>query len=184
MEPDLRVVPTGDWDPDDPESFGRVYDEHYSRIFNYIRYRVQDSATADDLTSITFHKALDRRFTFDPGRAAIGTWLLVIARSTVTDHHRRRGRRNRLLGWLKGEQGSVPDPETILIGTQESDGLLAAIARLPDRDRDLLGMKFATGHTNRAIAELTGRTESSVGVIVHRAVAKLRLLLDGERTGR
>ena len=69
MDADLRVVPTGDWNPDDPDSFGRVYDEHFGRIYNYIRYRVRDAAVADDLASLTFHKALDRRFTFDPTRA-------------------------------------------------------------------------------------------------------------------
>ncbi len=185
MEADLRVMPTGDWDPGDPESFGRMYDEHFPRVYNYIRYRVRDAAAADDLTSLTFHKALDRRDAFDPGRGAVATWLLAIARNAVHDHLRTRDRRRSLLDrwWPRGGD-AVPDPESILIDEQERDRLLAALAQLPDRDRDVLGLKFGAGNTNRAIGELTGWSESNVGVIVHRALARLRVLLDDERRVR
>jgi RNA polymerase sigma-70 factor (ECF subfamily) len=55
-----------------------------------------------------------------------------------------------------------------------------ALAGLPERERDILGLKFAVGYTNRAIAELTGLTESNIGVIVHRAIGELRLQLRAE----
>ncbi|MBM4202069.1 MAG: sigma-70 family RNA polymerase sigma factor [Gammaproteobacteria bacterium] len=183
VEADLKLVPMAEWDPDDPDSFARVYDEQFARIHNYIRCRVGDAATADDLTARTFHKALDRRFTFDPARAAVGVWLVVIARSTVHDHLRsQRRRRGLLLGWWRGaDQAMAPDPESQLIAEQDRGRLLAALTQLPDRDRDLLGLKFGAGHTNRAIAEMTGRSESHVGVLVHRALAKLRILLEDGR---
>jgi RNA polymerase sigma-70 factor (ECF subfamily) len=182
VEPDLKLVAAGDWDPNDAESFGRMYETHFARVYNYIRYRVSDAAAADDLTSATFHKALDHRFEFDPRRAAISTWLLTIARNTVHDHQRSRSRRRLLLmNWWRGHTPDHPDPESILIGDEERDGLLAALAELPDRERDLLGLKFAGGDTNRAIAAITGLSESNVGVIVHRALGKLRVLLEAER---
>jgi len=182
VEADLKLVEAGDWDPDDAEAFGRMYEEHFVRVYNYIRYRVGDAATTDDLTSVTFHKALDHRFEFDPRRAKISTWLLTIARNTVHDHHRSRSRRlNLLVHWWRGRTVTQPDPETILIGDEERDGLLAALWQLPDRDRDLLGLKFGAGHTNREIAATTGLSESNVGVVVHRALGKLRGLLEAER---
>lgn len=52
--------------------------------------------------------------------------------------------------------------------------LLAAVARLSDRERDLIALKFAAGLTNRRIAELTGLSESNLGVILYRAVPRLR----------
>lgn len=183
VEADLKLVPAAEWDPGDPDSFARVYDEQFERIHNYIRCRVGDAATADDLTARTFHKALDRRFTFDPARAAVGVWLVVIARNTVHDHLRaQRRRRALLLGWWRGAgRATAPDPESQLIAEQDRGQLLAALMQLPDRDRDLLGLKFGAGHTNRAIAGLTGRSESHVGVLVHRALAKLRILLEDGR---
>lgn len=191
MEADLRLVPGrdsgsgADGDPNDPESFGRMYETHFASVYNYIRYRVREAATADDLTSLTFHKALERRFDFDPERGAASTWLLAIARNTVHDHLRKRSRRLSLLqDWWRGRTETGPDPESLLIGDQERDRLLAAVAQLPDRDRDLLGLKFGAGNTNRSISVLTGHSESNVGVIVHRALAKLRVLLEEERSVR
>ncbi|MFQ6101807.1 MAG: RNA polymerase sigma factor [Anaerolineae bacterium] len=48
------------------------------------------------------------------------------------------------------------------------------MARLSDRERDLIGLKFAAGLPNRRIAELTGLSENNVGVILYRAVRRLR----------
>lgn len=185
MEADFKVVRAVAIDPEDPESFGRAYEEHFSRIYNYIRYRVYDAASADDLTSITFHKALDRLPSFDPSRASFGTWLLVIARNTVNDQLRTRRRRKALLlGWFQGRSQTGPDPESILIGEEKRDRLLAAIADLPARERDILGLKYAVGRTNRAIAGLVGQSESNVGVIIHRALGKLRERMQDEEEER
>lgn len=48
----------------DPEAFGELFDAHYSLILNYIARRTGDIATAQDLTSIVFIKALDGLPTF------------------------------------------------------------------------------------------------------------------------
>jgi RNA polymerase sigma-70 factor (ECF subfamily) len=182
VESDRKLAPTDDYDASDLENFGRIYEVQFRRIYNYIRYRVRNAAVADDLTSQTFHKALTRLMSYDPSRATMDTWLLVIARHTVSDHLRAQKRRRiLLLGWRQDGINGPLDPEAILIDAQERDRLLAAIATLHDRERDLLGLKFATGSTNRTIADLTGYSESNVGVIVHRAVAKLRASLEPER---
>lgn len=185
MKADLRMVQAIDVDPNDPETFGQVYEECFPGIYNYIRYRVGEAAVADDLTSITFHKALDRLPTYDPSRAAFSTWLLVVARNTVNDYLRSRRRRQVLLfGWFRERRPAQPDPESILIGDEERVRLLAAVQELPERERDVLGLKFAGGRTNRAIAALVGQSESNIGVIIHRALGKLRLRLEAEEESR
>ena len=55
--------------------------------------------------------------------------------------------------------------------------LLAVLAHLSERERDLLSLKFAAGLTNRRIAEITGLSDTNVGVIVYRALQHLRLIL-------
>jgi RNA polymerase sigma-70 factor (ECF subfamily) len=59
---------------------------------------------------------------------------------------------------------------------RESDGdrLRALLAQLPDRERELISLKYGAGATNRAIAKVTGLSESNVGTIVHRVVEALR----------
>jgi RNA polymerase sigma-70 factor (ECF subfamily) len=48
------------------------------------------------------------------------------------------------------------------------------LAQLADRDRELVALRYGAGLTNRTIARLTGLSESNVGVLLHRAVQKLR----------
>ena len=67
---------------------------------------------------------------------------------------------------------STPEDEHARASDRER--LAALVERLPDRERELLALKYGVGMTNRAIAELTGLSESNVGTIVHRAVQTLR----------
>ena len=69
------VMPASDLDelpasPDTETAFTRAYDTEHPRVYGYIRSRVQDGSTADDLTAQTFMKALDRLDTFDPDRGS------------------------------------------------------------------------------------------------------------------
>jgi RNA polymerase sigma-70 factor (ECF subfamily) len=52
--------------------------------------------------------------------------------------------------------------------------LRTLLAGLPPRERELIALKYGAGTTNRAIATLTGLSESNVGTILHRTVAALR----------
>ncbi|MBC8255576.1 MAG: sigma-70 family RNA polymerase sigma factor, partial [Ardenticatenia bacterium] len=91
-------------------------------------------------------------------------------------------RAKRRRGWLSLEvlrdrASAEPQPEEVVIHSETRAGLLAAVARLSDRERDLIALKFAAGLTNRRIAELTGLSESNVGVILYRAMRRLRAKL-------
>ena len=52
--------------------------------------------------------------------------------------------------------------------------LQALTARMPERTRELIALKYGAGASNRLIARLTGLSESNVGTILHRAVESLR----------
>lgn len=44
----------------DPDAFARLYDEYYSKIFNYVLRRIGTIDAAQDVTAETFFKALDK----------------------------------------------------------------------------------------------------------------------------
>jgi len=166
-------------------AFERAYESEFPHVYGYIRYRVCDRDTADDLTSQTLLRALDRLSTFDPGRAPLPAWILGIARNVVRDHLRARRRWGWLpLEWLRERAAPQPTPEQAVMDGERHQQLLSALALLSDRERDVLGLKFGAGLTNRAIASVTGLGESHVGVIVYRAVGKLRARLGGEEADR
>ena len=148
-----------------------VYREEMPRVFNYFRYRGFDRATAEDLTLATFEKAWRARDRYRRDRAAVPTWLLAIARNTATDHLRRA----RLSVPL--EEESLRDeetPETQALREAQSRRLRALLAELPERERELLALKYGAEATNRAIATITGLGESNVGTILHRTIGTLR----------
>lgn len=160
----------------DPSAFAAVYDHYFAGVYNYVRYRVPDACQAEDLTAQIFERVLRNLGSFDSGnQAGFSAWLFTVARNLVTDTLRSQRRRR----WFSLEQVSdqpqrLPLPEEQVIHSEMQDALLAALTVLNDRERDLLALKFVAQMTNRRIAEVTGLSESNVGVILHRALAKLR----------
>lgn len=165
----------------EPAAFIAIYDHYFSRVYNYVRYRVRDAETADDVTAQVFERALVSIGSYRPERGPFAPWLFAIARNAVNDHLRAKRRRRWLsLEVLRGQPGNEPQPEEVAIHNETRAELLAAVARLSDRERDLIALKFASGLTNRRIAELTGLSENNVGVILYRAVQRLRAELSAK----
>ncbi len=159
----------------DPAAFAGLYDYYFPRVYAYVRYRVTGAQVADDLVSLVFSRALAHLESYDAARGTFAMWLMSIARNAVNDWLRRQKRRPWLsLDLLRDRPASDTPPEETVLRKEQTEHLLRAVATLDDRQRDLLGLKFAAGLTNRRIAELTGLSESNVGVILYRTVRKLR----------
>lgn len=164
---------------DDPAAFAVIYDHYFSPVYNYIRYRVEDIPTADDLTSTVFEKVLHHLHHFQAEKAPFGAWLFSIARNTVTDHRRRHSRQSLLsIDRIREHASKLIPPEQLVIEKDRHQQLLAAVQTLPERDRDLISLKFGAGLSNTHIAEVSGLSESNVGVIIYRAIRKLRNVLE------
>jgi RNA polymerase sigma-70 factor (ECF subfamily) len=148
-----------------------VYREELPRIYNFFRYRLGNRTSAEDLTSVTFEKAWRARRSYRRERAAVSTWLLAIARNVAVDHLRQIRPEIPL-----DEAGARDDetPETAALRASQNRQRWSLLAALPPRERELLSLKYGAGATNRAIAKLTGLSESNVGTILHRTVASLR----------
>ena len=152
----------------------QVYAEQLPRVFNFFRYRLGDSADAEDLTARTFEKAWRARHGYRRDVAGFATWLLTIARNVAIDHVRARQRYEPL-----DVSAAVPSldatPEQQALQHSEAQQLAALLATLTPRRRELIAMKYGADMTNRAIARATGLSESNVGTILHRAVEELRV---------
>jgi RNA polymerase sigma-70 factor (ECF subfamily) len=159
------VTAEPDWD--------QVYAEQLPRVLNFFRYRVGDTADAEDLTARTFEKAWRARHRYRRDLAGFATWLLTIARNVAIDHLRAHKRLEPL-----DEASAVPaldrTPEQQALRQSEAERLAALLATLPARQRELIAMKYGADMTNRAIARATGLSESNVGTLLHRAVESLR----------
>lgn len=159
--------------------FIAIYDCYFKGVCNYIRYRCEDPATAEDLTAVVFEKALTKITDYQPTRSPFAAWLFAIARNVVNMHLRGLSRQQNIpLDDIPDHPGSEALPEQHTILTETTRELANALTRLNERERDLLSLKFAAHLTNRRIAEITGLSESNVGVILYRSILKLRTLLE------
>jgi RNA polymerase sigma-70 factor (ECF subfamily) len=152
--------------------FEALYRVELPRIYNFFRYRVSDGPLAEDLTSETFEKAWRNRGRYRRNLAAFSTWLFTIARRVATDHYRKHRAEVSLddLSRIPAEQTT----EDLALRHADFTRLAALLARLDDRERELVALKYGSGLTNRSIASLTRLSESNVGVILHRTVQLLR----------
>jgi RNA polymerase sigma-70 factor, ECF subfamily len=150
-----------------------VYNEQLPRIFNFFLYRVGDEPLAEDLTAATFEKAWKHRERYRSDLGAFSTWVFKIARNIVSDYFRQQHPETAF-----DETMSVsierPVEETIQQAVDFAR-LSAMLKHLEARERELIALKYGAGLTNRAIAELSGLSESNVGTILHRVVARLRV---------
>ncbi|MEA3440008.1 MAG: sigma-70 family RNA polymerase sigma factor [Chloroflexota bacterium] len=162
----------------EPTAFAAIYDHYFPSIYNYVRYRVVDADITDDLTAQVFEKALVSLNGYHPERGSFAVWLFTISRNVVNDHLRAKRRRRWLsLDILSGKANTVSLPEETIMQNETRYELLQAMTRLSDRERDLLALKFVAGLRNGRIAELTGLSQSNVGVILYRAIRRLRVEL-------
>ncbi|MCL4271026.1 MAG: sigma-70 family RNA polymerase sigma factor [Anaerolineales bacterium] len=152
--------------------FEETYRQELPRIYNFFRYQFGDDAVAEDLTADTFEKAWRNRDRYQRDLSAFSTWLFTIARRVAVDHYRKR-RPNTPLE----EFAEIPSADNTEDAAQRQEDvrrLSILLSRLAERERELVALKYGAGLTNRAIASLTGMTESNIGVILHRAIQFLR----------
>lgn len=159
------------------EAFARVYDENVWGVYGYLAYRVSSPADAEDLTQLTFERALKAWNRFDARRASVTTWLLAIARNLLIDHYRRdRSQRHDPIG--------VDEPDDAALGHLEpephgvSPDLAAALGQLSRRDREIVALRFGGDLTGPEIAELTGLSLVNVQQILSRSLRRLRAELE------
>jgi RNA polymerase sigma-70 factor (ECF subfamily) len=140
------------------------------RVYAYVAYRIGDGAEAEDVTSDTFERALRYRESFDSRRGEPAAWLIGIARRCIAD------------AVLRGELPSDELPETPVEGHEEGSilklELREALARLEPRERELLALRYGADLTAKQIAELLELKPNAVEVALHRALGRLRGMLE------
>jgi RNA polymerase sigma factor (sigma-70 family) len=160
-------------------AFDDLYGEYYARVLAYLRFRVGSSEVAEDLVSLVFERALTHLDTLQaPG--AVGAWLFRIARNCATDYFRRQRPTASLDALVDSSHPRDCSPEEMLIAQEERTRLFAHLNRLPEREREVIGLKFVACLHNREIARVLNLPEGTVGSVLYRTLARLRDALHDE----
>lgn len=149
-----------------------AYAELLPRIHDFFRYRVGTGPEAEDLTSLTFEKAWRARHRYRRDVASFRTWVYAIARNVAIDHFRARRDHAPIEEAARLAGGDTPDE----LAEKRSDveRLVRLLGVLPERERELIALKYGAGLSNREIARAAGLSETNVGTILHRTIAGLR----------
>jgi RNA polymerase sigma-70 factor, ECF subfamily len=165
------------------EAFGRLYDHYSDTVYRYIYYRVGSKATAEDLTSETFLRALRRIGTFTWQGRDFGAWLVTIARNLVADHFKSsRFRLEVTTGEMLDANEVERSPEDDVLESLSNEALLTAVRRLNPQQQECVTLRFLQGLSVAETARVMGKNEGAIKTLQYRAVRTLaRLLPDDAR---
>nr|WP_237694968.1 ECF subfamily RNA polymerase sigma factor, BldN family [Streptomyces sp. SID5468] len=165
------------------EAFGRLYDHYSDTVYRYIYYRVGGKATAEDLTSETFLRALRRIGTFTWQGRDFGAWLVTIARNLVADHFKSsRFRLEVTTGEMLDANEVERSPEESVLESLSNEALLQAVRKLNPQQQECVTLRFLQGLSVAETARIMGKNEGAIKTLQYRAVRTLaRLLPDDAR---
>jgi RNA polymerase sigma-70 factor, ECF subfamily len=160
----------------DADAWGELYRRYAPAMFRFCRRLLPAREDAEDATTEIFMKVRQKLGTYDSSRP-FTAWLYKVASNHCWDTLRRRHIRQDL------ETGDVddlplehPDPNQLQRLEAEHSGkeVRDGLARLPDRARAALVLRYFADMSYEEIAETLGVRRQFVGVLLLRARHQLR----------
>jgi RNA polymerase sigma-70 factor (ECF subfamily) len=145
------------------------------RVYAYVAYRIGQGPDAEDVTSEVFERALRYRHSYDSRRGEPISWLIGIARRCLAD----AGGPTDLMLDMDADVADERDMEALAV---DRVTLLSAVGPMPARDRELIGLRYGADLTARQIGEVLGERTNAVEVGLHRALRRLRQVLEPNET--
>jgi RNA polymerase sigma-70 factor (ECF subfamily) len=166
----------------DAEAFGKLYDIHVDRIYRHVYYRVGNEHDAEDLTQQVFLKAWQAIHRYKTTASPFVAWLITISHNIVVDFYRTRRDKSYLEAEVLAD-GPASRPEAVAEASFEQQRLRRAILQLGGDEQQVVILRFIEGFEFAEIASILKKKEGNVRVILHRALAKLRNILEKEKEG-
>lgn len=140
----------------------------------FLRKRVHDSHTAEELTQDVFVAAFKYLHTYKKELSGFYTWLCTIATNTASKRPY-NSLKTEVDGWT-----SVT-PESLFMSKQEFDGVIAIVATLPQKQQRALYMKLYEGSCYNDIGYALGVSSGYAKKLVFQAKKHIRSECDKRR---
>ena len=162
----------------DAEAFGRLYDHYVTMVHRYVYHRVGDRATAEDVTSETFVRALRRIDSLSFQGRDVGAWLVTIARNIIRDQVKSsRYRLEVSTADMRDADRATDGPEDAVVQLLTNEQLLACVQQLGSEQQECIALRFLQGMSVSETAQIMGKKEGAIKALQHRAVRRLAGLL-------
>jgi len=157
----------------DCHSFKEIFARWAPRLHGYFLRVTGASGEADDLLQATFLKIHRARKSFRPEMGLRG-WLFTIAARVRTDEVRRRSRHPSGVDPVRAEELAAPDEGDPAVARERASAVRAALARLPDSQREVIYLHRFEQMAFAEIAAVLGISEGAVKLRAFRGYEKLR----------
>lgn len=157
--------------------------KHLDAVYRYIRALVASPHDAEDLTQETFRKASQHWVQIHAGD--VRGWLFTTARNEVLQYYRHRGSEKRCMTEFQSLlerklPGRVPGTPAESDVKQMHSAAQSAIDTLEPLEREAMRMKFVAARSNSEIAAALKITPNHLGVLLFRALKKVRQKLENQ----
>ncbi|MDR3639503.1 MAG: sigma-70 family RNA polymerase sigma factor [Isosphaeraceae bacterium] len=151
--------------------------EHGRRLRTAVLARLGERQAVDEVMQEVALAAVAQRAPLaEPERA--GPWLYRLAVRQALLYRRRVGRQRKLFGRYAEREGidgqRLSDPLDWLVRDERRQLVREALGRLPERDAEILWLKYSEGLSYRELAQRLGAAESAIETRLHRARQRLR----------
>lgn len=154
---------------------GELYDRFGALVFQSARQVLNSRAEADDAVQEVFVRLWKTADRFDPERAKLVTWVMLICRRHLIDRLRRRGARPDM-GAGEGpalDQSPAADPQASLEDV-ERRRIRDRVAELPELQREVIERAYLQGFTLREVAQQLDAPLGTVKSALSRGLGRLR----------
>lgn len=159
----------------DPRVFGELYSLYAQPVFRYLYSRIGSFPEAEDATAQTFLAALERfpKYRHD---GYFASWLFSIARNKAIDYFRQQRKQTPL-----DEAEHIPTEANLLqqvIQTERTTALLKFIGALPEKEQELIRLRYVAELSFAEIGHLLRQKEDTIKKSLYRSLARLKVQLE------
>lgn len=164
-----------------------LYDRYGKRVFGMAARLLNDTVSSEEVTQDVFMRVWNRASSYAPEKGKFTTWLFRIAHNRAIDEMRKKGRdKNRQADDIADHwdlESSDPSPPETAVANSEYASVRAALAKLPDPQRQVVELSYFKGMTQSEIAAKTGQPLGTVKTRMRLALGKLHTALESEIYG-
>ncbi len=150
------------------EAFGELYESMVGRIYRYIFYKVGEVEAAEDLTQEVFVRVYRKLRQFRGG--SFWAWVYTVAKNLVTDYYRKQKPEVELEEWHDKTDGGEEKLEEL--------ELRRWLNKLPKKYREVVEWRYIMDESIAETAKMLKMSESGVKVTAHRAIKKLKEMME------
>lgn len=162
----------------DQQAVMEIYEAYFPPIYQFIRLRVGDIASAEDIASDVFVKFVGALKGRSAPRKSLRGWLFQVARNEINDHYGKDKQMPvaTLDDWLPAA-GDDSDPEARFMQTINSERVRQALRMLAPDQQEVIIMRFGQALSLQETADVMDKSVQAIKSLQFRAVSTLRDIL-------